>query len=300
MNTPIVYASSRLLNITPQNLPKRDLERSVLMVTPENYDVRYVINPHMEGKIGSVNKERAVVQWKSLVRAYESIGLRVEQISSVPEFPDMVFCANQSFPFRDQHGDLSVIISRMASHYRQGEEAYFDVWYQQHGYRVIRQIEPPVEFEGMGDVLWHPRRKLLYAGYGYRTHKSALSRLANCVGCPVVGLELVHPSFYHLDTAFAPLSENTALYVEEALTSEGIAMLHKCFSNLVKVPLDEAMNGFVTNGHCPDGIHFIVNKGNEETKYLVSELGFKVIEVDTSEFIKAGGSVFCLKMMLPT
>ena len=299
MNSPSVYASSQQLDITPLELSKRSQERSVLMVTPEHYDVLYVINPHMEGKIGSVNKEKAVQQWNRLVDVYRSIGLNVEFLSSVSTFPDMVFCANQSFPFRDKQGQLSVIISRMASHYRQGEEVFFDDWYTEKGYHIIRQVEPPVEFEGMGDVLWHPQRHLLYAGYGYRTHKSALERLAKCVGFPVVGLELVHPSFYHLDTALAPLDEQTALYVEEALTDEGIKLLQKCFSRLIKVPLEEAMKGFVTNGHCPDGTHFIVNKGNSQTVAQVIDLGFKVIEVDTSEFIKSGGSVFCMKMMLP-
>lgn len=294
-----VYTRAEHFDLSPTQLPQRPKEAGVLMVSPEHYDVVYVINPHMEGMIGKVDKQKAQQQWQLLLETYRSIGIPVVTISSSESFPDMVFCANQSFPFWDNNGVASVIISRMASPYRQGEEKFFEQWYEQQGYRVIRQVQPPVEFEGMGDVLWHPSRKLLYAGYGYRTHKSALQRLANCTNHPVVGLELIDPSFYHLDTALSPIDVHTALYVEEAFTSQGIALLKKCFSRLIRVPHQEAVKGFVTNGHSPDQKHFIVHKGNAQTKRVLEEIGFVVIEIDTSEFMKSGGSVFCMKMMLP-
>ncbi len=299
MSISTVYSEPNNLNIIPSELSVRPTEKVVLMVDPAHYDILYVINPHMAGMIGTVNKEKAKVQWHNIIKAYHSIGYPVVTFPSVEGFPDMVFCANQSFPYLDKDGNPTVIISRMASEFRQGEEIHFERWYQSRDYKIIRQEDPPVEFEGMGDVLWHPNRNLLYAGYGFRTHKNALQRLAKCVNHPVVGLELIHPSFYHLDTALTPLDQETALYVKEAFTPEGEAMLQKCFPQLIKVPLHEAQKGFVTNGHCPDGKNFIVNKGNQVTNEALRKLGFNIIEVDTSEFIKSGGSVFCMKMMLP-
>ena len=71
------------------------------------------------------------------------------------------------------------------------------------------------------------------------------------------------------------------------------------FKNLIEVPLVEAKQGFVTNGHSPNGKHFIVHKGNERTVSELKANGITVIEVDTSQFLKSGGSVFCMKMMLP-
>ena len=53
------------------------------------------------------------------------------------------------------------------------------------------------------------------------------------------------------------------------------------------------------NGHSPDGRHFIVQRGANKTIALVQSLGLTVIEVDTSEFIKSGGSVYCMKLMVP-
>ena len=42
----------------------------------------------------------------------------------------------------------------------------------------------------------------------------------------------------------------------------------------------------------PDG------DGANEANAKLRSAGFNVVEVDTSEFMKSGGSVFCLKMMV--
>ena len=76
-------------------------------------------------------------------------------------------------------------------------------------------------------------------------------------------------------------------------------MLAGLFERLVEVPIDEAAGLLACNGHCPDQKHFIVQAGATQTCTLVRELGFEVIEVDTSEFLKSGGSVYCMKLMVP-
>jgi N-dimethylarginine dimethylaminohydrolase len=293
-----VYLSKKSIQFSPQDLPERPAERAVLLADPRYFDVLYEINPHMLGMIGKVDKPKAQQQWRALKNCYELLGYTVHVLKAVKDLPDMVFCANQSFPYIDKETPR-VIISQMASSFRQPEVDHFAQWYEEQGYDVIRQVNPPVEFEGMGDALWHPGRKLLYIGYGYRTSQGALQRAADCINCPVVGLELIEPHFYHLDTALTPIDEQTALYVADAFTQEGIEVLQALFPRLIRVPRAEAQNGFVTNGHSPDGQHFIVNQGNTTTCAALRELGLTIIELDTSEFMKSGGSVFCMKMMLP-
>ena len=280
-------------------LPRRNRERSVLLVRPTFYDVLYEINPHMKGKVGTVDKPKAMSQWKELRHTYTSLGYTVHILEGVEHLPDMVFCANQTFPFVDAQNKRNVILSKMASEYRVPEVQHLAKWYKEQDYHIIEQTYPPVEFEGMGDAIWHPHRKLLYIGYGFRTHADALQRAANCIGCDVIGLELIQPHFYHLDTALSMIDEDSALYIPEAFTQTGIAILKRMFPNLLAVPLHEAKYGFVTNGHSPDGKHFIVHKGNQQTKAILQSTGLRVLELDTGEFMKSGGSVFCMKMMLP-
>lgn len=295
---PIVHQTVDTLS-HPSDFPKRDIETAVLMAKPSYYDVLYEINPHMQGNIGTVDRALAMKQWTRLKETYEQIGLRVHILPGVPNLPDLVFAANQTFPFIDFNGKRRVILSKMASEHRQPEVAHYANWYAENDFDVIAHTDPPIEFEGMGDAIWHPERRLLYIGYGYRTKLGALQRAANCIECDVVGLELINSHFYHLDTALSVIDENTALYVPTAFTSNGHSMLQAMFENLIEVPLVEAKEGFVTNGHSPNGTHFIVHNGNSITVSKLKEIGIEVIEIDTSQFLKSGGSVFCMKMMLP-
>src|SRR5690606_22408556 len=50
----------------------------------------------------------------------------------------------------------------------------------------------------------------ILAGTGFRTDESAHGELAAVTGREVVSLELVNPSFYHLDTALAVLDSDPA------------------------------------------------------------------------------------------
>jgi len=59
------------------------------------------------------------------------------------------------------------------------------------------------------------------------------------------------------------------------------------------------MNGFALNGHCPDGKNLLLPAGNPRTRAAAERLGLTVHELSTREFQKAGGSIFCLKNMLP-
>jgi N-dimethylarginine dimethylaminohydrolase len=60
----------------------------------------------------------------------------------------------------------------------------------------------------------------------------------------------------------------------------------------------EATDYFACNAHALDGKTVIMQRGAREAVSRLGALGFRVVEVDTGEFLKSGGSVFCLKMMI--
>ncbi len=283
----------------PRALPARPDSVGVLLARPSHFDVEYVINPYMEGNIGNVDRALAMQQWERLSEIYASLGYEVHVIDGVEGLPDLVFIANQSFPAQMPDGSWAVVMSRMRSAHRRGEVPIVEAWYHGRNARTLRLSDPQAEFEGCGDCRWHPGRRLIYGGHGFRTLRSSLAELAELLETPVVPLHLTDPAFYHLDTCLSPLTDTAALVVEEAFEPEGLQMLRAAFPQLIPVPLHEARGGFAANGNCPDGKHFIVHPGNTETTAAVRALGLEVIEVDTSEFLKSGGSVFCMTMMLP-
>lgn len=273
--------------------------REVLMVTPSHFSVEYVINPHMEGNIGTVDKEKARWQWEVIRDKFRMIGLRVHEMEGEPGFPDMVFSANQSLPYIDPDGNKHALMSIMHSGQRKDEVPYFEQWYRQHGYEVhYLDAEGISNFEGMGDAIWHFKKRILWGGYGYRSSRQAYEAVSHTFDVPVVVLELVHPAFYHLDTCFCTLDEKSVLIYPPAFTEEGLELIHAAFPVVIEAPEKEALELFACNACCPDGKNVIIQKGCREVNKALKENGFAFHEVDTSEFLKSGGSVFCMKLML--
>ncbi|HRB00496.1 MAG TPA: amidinotransferase, partial [Ignavibacteria bacterium] len=61
---------------------------------------------------------------------------------------------------------------------------------------------------------------------------------------------------------------------------------------------EENLKYFICNCHCPDGENVIVQRGSSKFKEDIKKSGFSIIETETTEFIKSGGSVFCMKLMI--
>ncbi len=280
------------------NLPVIPRPGRVLMTTPTYFRVEYVINPHMEGNVGTVDPERARAQWEALRDTYDGLGVEVRVLEGVEGLPDMVFCANQTLPYRTPGGERGVVLSRMHAPQRKPEVEHYARFFEAEGYEV-HGLDPdlPGDFEGMGDALWHPGRYLLWGGYGYRTDREVYTRFAEKLGIPILALSLTDPDFYHLDTCLCPLDEHTALVYPGAFDEEGLDLIRHHFERVIEAPEDEARTLFACNAHAPDGRHVIIQRGCTATNEALRDAGFEVVEVDTDEFLKSGGSVFCMKVM---
>ncbi|MEM8600025.1 MAG: arginine deiminase-related protein [Bacteroidota bacterium] len=277
-------------------LPALPRPSRVVLTAPDYFEVAYVINPHMAGNLGTVDRARARAQWDALRTAYAELGLDVHTLDGQPGLPDMVFCANQVLPYQRPDGTRGAILSRMHAEQRKPEVKHYADFFRDRGYEV-HALDPdlPGDFEGMGDALWHPGRFLLWGGYGYRTDRTVYERFAAKLGFPVIPLRLVDPDFYHLDTCLCPLDEHTALYYPGAFDDEGRALIAAHFERALAVPEAEARDLFACNAHSPNSHHVLIQRGCTETVRMLRAHGYTPVELDTSEFLKAGGSVFCMK-----
>lgn len=283
----------------PMPLPK-----SIFFVKPDYFTVDHGINPHMLDEFGQPNQvdyAKAQQQWQHLVDVYRSLDLDCKIFTPKQDCPDMVFCANQSFPFLDRQGRGAVILSNMENDCRQTEVESIGSSLEGEGFPLYRlpMRQSHSLFEGMGDALWVPGRKFLLGGFGFRTHQDIYRYIHEIIDAPIVLFQLTHPRFYHLDTCLSILDEHTVLACEEAFRAEDWLLLQSLFTRVLKVPLEEADSpGFACNAHCPDTKHVIIQAGNQETERQLREAQFIPIAVDTSEFVKSGGSVFCMKQVL--
>jgi N-dimethylarginine dimethylaminohydrolase len=271
----------------------------LLMVSPEHFDVRYAINAHMrdaDGKLHAVDRARAAAQWQALRALYERLGALVHVVPGDPRYPDMVFCANQTYPFVDAHGRRRALLSRMRAPERRGEVELLRDAIAALGWEPCT-IDRGF-LEGAGDLVHDRSADRVFAGHGFRTDADVLDDVEKLVG-PLVRLRLVDERFYHLDTCLAILGARRACFVPSAFDDDGVRALREAFDDLVAIDEADATERFACNLFCLDGKNVVLQAGSARLVAELERLGLVVHEVETSEFIKAGGSVFCMKQVLP-
>jgi arginine dihydrolase len=272
------------------NVPK-----AVLMAPPEFFEVRDVKNEFMRRNVGAVDRERAFAQWEELRRVFASCGVATHVMSPLPQCEDMVFTANPSFNGRSANGERICVPGRMAFASRQPEVEAHRSWFASHGYAITELPDNVQRFEGGGDALWHPGRALIWAAAGSRTDRSAHGALASIFGVAVVSLELTDSRFYHLDTCFCALDEHRALVYGKAFARESLARIRQEFSDVIDVDEEEAASRLACNAAAFHGDTVVMQTGSERTVRELDRRGFTVRQVDAGEYLKSGGSVFCMK-----
>ena len=280
------------------DLPAVQRPQRILLGDPAHFEILEAINPHMRdasGKLLRTDHARAIEQWTALAETYRSLGLTVEVLPAEDGLVDSCFTANPSLVLSLPGGAREMWLARMAHPSRQGEVALHASFGLASGLG-IREMPPEIgRFEGGGDGILHPGRFLLHAGIGPRSERAAWEVIAEAhPRMDVLAYELQDPRFYHLDTALAALDEQTALLVPQAFSAEGWELVTAAFPDSIEVPEEEAER-FAGNAFCPDGRHVILEQGCVQTVAALQERGFHVLSVDTGEFRKSGGSVFCLK-----
>ncbi|MFF4977904.1 dimethylargininase [Streptomyces sp. NPDC001083] len=260
--------------------------RRLLMCRPQYFEVSYRINPWMDPD-RPVDTALALAQWEHLRGLYESLGHTVEVIDPLPELPDMVYAANGATVF-----DGKVLGARFRHLERTAEgPAYLD-WFTRQGFTEI--LWPEHVNEGAGDFLRAGGAVL--AGTGFRTDPRAHAEAQDFFGLPVVGLTLVDPRHYHLDTALAVLSPDEIMYYPKAFTSGSRAVLRSMFPDAIEAS-DENAAAFGLNAFS-DGLNVLLPEAATNLIGQLRDRGFRPIGVDLAELLKGGGSVKCCTLEL--
>lgn len=257
-------------------------DKKVLVCPPMFYDVRYSINPWMMGE--SVDKVLASSQWQKMKNTLESLGARTTLIDPRQHLPDMIFTANAGTVRGDQ-----VVLSNFRHRERMLEREEFDRWFQEKGY-TTHILPDTVYFEGCGDTVVTGDRML--AGYGFRSDRRALEMTAEILDLELVSIKLKDPRFYHLDTCFCLLRADLAIYHPAAFSRYSAAKLKGI--ELIPVCEEDALRFACNSIVYKDNV--LMPGGCERTAETLQARGFNVILIDTSEFLKSGGSLQCMTL----
>ncbi|PPG53132.1 N-dimethylarginine dimethylaminohydrolase [Rathayibacter sp. AY1E9] len=259
--------------------------KTILMCRPEHFTVVYRINPWMDPQVPT-DTALAVRQWQTLYDTYADLGFTIELIAPEAGLPDMVYAANGGFVIDGIAYGASFTYPE-----RQPEgPAYMD-WFRSAGFdvRVPEEVN-----EGEGDFLLVGERIL--AGTGFRSASDSHAEVARVFGREVVTLELVNPSFYHLDTAIAVLDDTNIAYLPSAFSEEGNRTLRELYPDAILVSEEDAsvlgLNSF------SDGLNVVIASRATGFERQLRERGYNPIGVDLSELLLGGGGVKCCTLEL--
>ncbi|WP_213816022.1 dimethylargininase [Glaciihabitans sp. dw_435] len=272
----------------PTRLPSK---RTVLMCRPDYFTVVYRINPWMDPALPT-DTSLAVQQWQVLYDTYVGLGFDVKLVDPIDGLPDMVYAANGGFVL-----DGIAYGASFTHPERQPEGPAYMTWFGDNGFdvRVPKNIN-----EGEGDFLLVG--DVILAGTGFRSASDSHTEMAEIYGRDVITLELVNPSFYHLDTAVAVLDpapgyENPNIaYLPSAFSAASLAILEERYPDAIIVTETDAavlgLNSF------SDGYNVVIASRAVDFERQLRERGYNPIGVDLSELLLGGGGVKCCTLEL--
>jgi N-dimethylarginine dimethylaminohydrolase len=273
----------------PERVPSH---RTILMCRPDYFTVAYRINPWMHPE-APTDTTLALSQWEVLYKTYVELGFDVQLVGAIEGLPDMVYAANGGFVLDNIAYGASFTYPE-----RQPEgPAYMD-WFRENGYDV--RVPANVN-EGEGDFLLVG--DVILAGTGFRSASNSHEEVGEIFGRPVITLNLVNPSFYHLDTAIAVLDPSPAsgqaaniAYLPSAFDEASIAILRQRYPDAIIVTEEDAavlgLNSY------SDGYNVVIASRAKDFERQLRERGYNPIGVDLSELLLGGGGVKCCTLEL--
>ena len=263
----------------------------ILMCPPDYFTVDYVINPWMAGNEESLNIGRAKQQWEALRDALGEFA-DIVTLAPDPALPDMVFTANAGVVYGDK-----AIASHFMPMERRPEEPIFKQWFRDNGFE-LHELDEKIGFEGAGDCLIDRRGPWLWTGYGFRTEIEAHAEIEKIFDLELVSIRLTDERFYHIDTCFCPLTDGFLMYHPPAFDYDSRIAIESRIPPHKRIICDTFDAGnFACNAINIDDRVFL-HRASEPLKARLMLAGFKVHEVELTEFLKAGGSAKCLSLKL--
>ena len=265
--------------------PRVATPRTVLMCRPTFFTVVYRINPWMDPQVPT-DTDLAVRQWQALYDTYITLGFDVKLIDPIDDLPDMVYAANGGFVIDNIAYGASFTYAE-----RQPEGPAYMEWFGDNGFDVR---EPVNINEGEGDFLLVG--DLILAGTGFRSASNSHVEIAEIFGREVVTLNLINPSFYHLDTAIAVLDDTNIAYLESAFDEESLEKLRALYPDAILATEEDAavlgLNSY------SDGFNVVIASRAKDFERQLRERGYNPIGVDLSELLLGGGGVKCCTLEL--
>ena len=229
--------------------------------------------------LGVPDFENALVQHQDYISALKECGLEVTCLDVDENFPDSTFVE-----------DVALMTSQCAIITNPGAESRRDEIRSiqpviESFYHNIETIRNPGTVEA-GDIMMVGSH--FYIGLSERTNQVGADQMIACLEkYGLTGSTVTLSEVLHLKTGLGYLEDNKLLACGEFLTKPEFQQY-----NILEVNPNEA---YAANSVWINGT-VLTPKGFPKTKKLILATGYKVREVDVSEFQKIDGGLSCLSL----
>ena len=227
-----------------------------------------------------INLNLARIQHANYISALKALGCKVIELAAEPDLPDSVFvedtavvlpgCAIVTFPGAlSRRAEIKTIADAMTP------------------FRQLEYLHPPATMDG-GDVLLIGNK--IFVGLSSRTNKLAIDQMnamLTSTKSDIVPIEFRH--CLHLKSAVTRLDNRTLLINPDWIDPE-IFHAYK----LITVDANEA-----PAANClPIGETILFPSDYPKTSDKIRSAGYKVRELEMSEFAKAEGALTCCSLII--
>jgi len=246
---------------------------AIVRPVPESYD--HCVRTNTE----SINVELAKQQHEEYCKLLERLGLELIWVKGNNALPDSCFVEDAAFVF-----DGKAIICNMSVKSRAPE--VIEVAEVLAGFKEIHYVKPSATIDG-GDILKVEDR--VFIGLSARTNSEAIEQVGKILRNS--GLDVVRVNVHnvlHLKSACTYLGDNFVILSKGNFDTNILSGLRKIIAaNGEEYAADcLAVNGTV-----------LMAKGYPKTKRLIENEGFRVEELEMSEFRKGEGALTCLSII---
>ena len=259
-----------------------------LMCSPDFYEDPFVMHPGPKVRV-KVNPAKARRQWTALYDLLvRKLNVQIDLLEPVNGLPDLVFTASAGLLCKRMF-----VRSGFRQRERQGEEKQYETWFKKKGY-IVKALPPPFCFEGALGAFWMGEE--LYMGYHLRADLESCDWVSGILERPCFPLEICDTRFHHLHRCLSPLNAKSALFYPGAFETCARLLLFENIEDPVEISEKEALQDACSVIALEKDV--ILSEGCPKTAREIKKRGFKVHELDLSEFRKAGGTARSLVFQL--
>ncbi len=228
---------------------------------------------------GSIDVGRAVEQHRSYCDALERLGLILLRLEADDRYPDCAFVEDTVVVL-----DQLALLTAPGAPSRRGETAAVERLLGD--LMPVRAIQAPATLDG-GDLL--VIGDTVFVGLSTRTNLAASQQLATIAGPAWRVVPVPVHGVLHLKSACTYLGDDVVLCLRNRIDASAFGGLR-----VIEVPAKEAhaANCLAVNG----GV--LMPPSAHRTRARIERLGLETIELEMSEFARAGGGLTCCSVIL--